>query len=57
MLDYRLSIKTSLDEVVTPQTDYRLSDTHFNEIMRESKVFLYSQSFVFCFKFTIYNLQ
>ena len=49
MLDYRLSIKTSLDEVVTPQTDYRLSDTYFNEIMRESKVFLCSQTFVFCF--------
>lgn len=39
MLDYRLSIKTSLDEVVTPQTDYRLSNRDFTEILHESKVF------------------
>ena len=37
MLDYRLSIKTSLDEVVTPQTDYRLSNRDFTEILHESK--------------------
>ena len=37
MLDYRLSIKTSLDEVVTPQTDYRLSIYDFNEILLKSK--------------------
>ena len=43
MLDYRFSIKTSLDEVVTPQTDYRLSKNYFNQKNLKVKTIFFLQ--------------